>query len=553
MMLEQYSAILIKQWRLIVICFLVVGLGAFIVSKLMTRFYESTVLVQVAVRSGSNAVDYNDLLASDDLVQTEVTLATSDPVLLEVASHYPGLTAGQLSKEVTATSRLNTQIFEIDVQDPSPTRAAALANDIAKTLIQRQLQMAQQSSAQGGFLIVVQPAQPDSSPVRPNVLLNTGGGLLAGLLLGVLLAILFEQLDTRVRTVEVLRQLMSWPVLATIGQANSNESVINPGKPDAIVEAYRNLRTNIEFLAIDKPVLTLVVTSAMPREGKSVVAANLAIFMARAGKNTLLIDANLRQPVLHEKFGIPADKKGLSNAILAFSMPIAADSTVVSSDMSRDPKPSLEPFFNAVDIPNLCVMPSGPLPPNPTELLDSKAMQRFFRALDGCGAEVVIFDTPPVLGLSDASIVASKVDGTLIVVDITQAKKEKLKQMKDLPVLAGISVLGCVVNKQRRSRNDMVYSYYYGTDKQNNTKKQSAENVKLPPSLPITPDTLGRPETLSPPDLGEQKNGSREHSTSTVNSPALLPTILETNDKTIKLPLTRRMKNKKHEGGEIET
>src|SRR5215469_2035294 len=252
MMLEQYWAKLIKQWRLIVACFLVVGLGALFVSKLMTQFYQSTVLVQVAVRSGSSAVDYNDLLASDDLVQTEVTIATSDPVLREVASHYPGLTAGQLSREVTATSRLNTQIFEIDVQDPSPTQAAALANDIAKTLIQQQLQMTQQSSAQGGFLIIVQPAQPASSPVRPNVLLNTGGGLLAGLLLGVLLAILFEQLDTRVRTVEALRQLTSWPVLATIGKSRSGESVINPGKPDAIVEAYRNLRTNIEFLTIDK-------------------------------------------------------------------------------------------------------------------------------------------------------------------------------------------------------------------------------------------------------------------------------------------------------------
>lgn len=489
MSIERFLTVVVKQWKLIVICFLAVGLGALIGSRLMTPIYQSTVLVEIAIPPASQVDYYSSLLASDQLVQTEATLATSDPVLREVASHYPGLTVEQLSKEVTATSKLNTQLFEIDVQDPSPTRAAALANDIAATLIKRQLQMTQGTALSGSFLFIAQSAQPSLKPVWPNILLNTGAGLLIGLLLGVLLAVLFEQLDTRVRTPEVVTQLLDWPVLATIWQAEPKEELVNPTGRNANVESYRILRTNIGFSAIDKPLHTLVVTSALPRDGKSVVAVNLAIFMAKAGKNTLLIDADLRHPILHEVFGIPADKMGLSNAILAFSMPIPTTTSVPPSSTPTTHKSSLDPFIYGVDIPNLRVMPSGSLPPNPPELLDSKALQHLFMALASCGAEIVIFDTPPLLGLSDASILASKVDGTLVVVDITRTKKGNLKQMKALLVHAGARVLGCVVNKQPHSRNDTGYPYYYySTDKQNGAGNHSTKHGSFSLVSPVTPD-----------------------------------------------------------------
>ena len=126
----------------------------------------------------------------------------------------------------------------------------------------------------------------------------------------------------------------------------------------------------------------------------------------------------------------------------------------------------LERFVHAVDIPNLYVMPSGPLPPNPPELLDAEAMQHLLAAAANGGVEVVIFDGPPLLGLSDASILASKVDGALAVVDITRANKGNLKQMKALLAQTGVRVIGYVVNKQRRGRKDAVSTYYYGTEAQ---------------------------------------------------------------------------------------
>jgi non-specific protein-tyrosine kinase len=523
---------LLKHWKVIVICIATLGMGAYIGSKLMTPIYQSTVFIQIAIGSGGNQIDYNSLLASDQLVQTEAVLATSSTVLKEVASHYPGLSAQQLTKEVTASPTVNTQLFEIDIRDSNAERAANLANDIATTLIKQQTQLTQQGSTKtlqqlqldlqqtqqqinsvtnqidalqgvvgkqtqiatldvqlytlqqhygqvqtalvqleltqsqnGNFLLIVQSAQPALAPVQPNILLNTGAGLLAGFLLGISLALIFEQLDTRVRTQDVLSQILGCPVLTTIVHEQKNE-VVNPMGNNPNVEAYRILRTNIGFSAIDKPLRIILITSAVSGEGKSVVAANLAIFMAKAGKNTLLVDTDLHRPSQHNQFGLLPNQNGLSNAIVALNMMTTTNSfshhqfalttSMRQSQMSLT-NFSLEPFMHSVSMPNLRVMPSGPLPPNPSEFLDSKAMQHLWTSLNDCGADVVIIDAPPLLGGSDASILASKVDGVLVVVDITSATRGNLERMKIVLKQTGANVLGAVINKQRRGRNDVFY------------------------------------------------------------------------------------------------
>jgi Mrp family chromosome partitioning ATPase len=586
MTLEQYWAVLLKQWKLIVICVVVVGVGAFIGSKLMKPLYQSSALVQVVIRSSNNnQSDYTDLMASNQLVQTEATLATSDSVLREVASHYPGLTASQLASQVSATTKLNTQLFQIDVVDQSPTRAASLANDVATALINQQQKMMQQINAQaqqqiqqnidltsqqidattekisalqakggnqgqlailraqlsglqqhysqwqtalaqleltqaqgGNPLQVAQRAQPASNPVQPKILLNTGAGFLVGLLLGMLLAVLVEQLDTRVRTPEALSNLLDWPALATVRLAKTAKigEMINPDGRGTDAEAYRILRTNIGFAAIDKPLHSLMVTSAQPREGKSVVAANLAIFMARAGKLTLLIDADLRRPTQHALFNLPADGMGLSNAVLAFSTQGTGASRTPPNAPSHGPAlqrsdavatnySSLGLFVHAVSIPNLWVMPTGPLPPNPPELLDSKAMRHFLTVIANCGAEVVIFDAPPILGLSDASILAAKVDWALAVIDMTRATRSKLKLLKAALAQTGVNVLGCVANKYRGGRNDSAYSsyYYYYQAEENDSGKQSRNG-----QTPHVPGTALFP--VAPPPLEQGKRTNQE-------------------------------------------
>src|SRR5713226_6941249 len=168
MTLRHTYTILVKRWLLVVICCFVLGLGAYIGSILSTPLYKSTALIQITIRSQSNQADINSLLASDQLVQTEAKLAVSDPVLREVASHFPGLTVQELAKEVTSLPTTGTQIFEIDVQDQSPTRAADIANDITATLIKQQTQFDQQVSnqAQQQMQNDLDRTQQQSSPLR---------------------------------------------------------------------------------------------------------------------------------------------------------------------------------------------------------------------------------------------------------------------------------------------------------------------------------------------------------------------------------------------------
>jgi Mrp family chromosome partitioning ATPase/capsular polysaccharide biosynthesis protein len=556
MTIEMFLAILIKRWWLVLICCIAIGLGAYTGSKLLTPLYQSTALVEVSIRSGNNQSDYTNLLASDQLVQTEAQLATSDPVIREVASRYPPLTVDQVFKKVTATPKLNTQLFGIDVLDSNPTRAAALANEVATVLIEQQNQGVKQDSNQaeqqvqdnlkstqqqieqltiqiatlqaaGGnsvqvavlqtrlnslqqhatqwqillaqlelakaqssqsndFLRVVQAAQPQLSPVQPNKLMNTGLGLILGLLLGMLLAVVIEKLDTRVRTPEAITELVGWPVLGSIWHANSTKKkdVLNPEGADIYVESYRILRTSLGFSAIDKSLHTLMVTSALPHEGKSVISANLAIFLAKAGKSTLLIDADLRQPAQSDLFDLSPDELGFSNVILAMSMPNADKSSPDLKAYSPDSAApqvsisdaSLETYIHSVNIPNLWVMPSGPLPPNPPELLDSKAMQSVLSAIENSEFEIVIFDTTPYLALSDATILSGKVDGTLIVIDVTHTKKASLKQMKSLLTQAGTRVIGCVVNKRQCKRTDISYLSYYGGTARKSEGKESSKH-----------------------------------------------------------------------------
>ena len=594
MTLERYWATMLKQWKLIVLCFVVIGVGSYVGSKLTKPVYQSAVLVQVALRSSSSQADINSLLASDQLVQTDAALATSNTVLSEVASHYQGMTLQRLTPMVTSTPKLNTQLFEIDVQDTSPTQAAVLANDVANTLIKQQLDITNQDTGRsvlqvqqdldttrkqidkitsqiaslqaqgdkqnqiavlqaqlndlqthyyqwqtlmaqmeltitqsGDFLRVAQPAQVAVIPVRPVILVNTGIGFAVGLLLGMSLAVLFELLDTRVRTPEAVTELLGFPMLAMLNfvKANSKESeeqIINPVGHTHNVESYRILRTNVGFSSVDKPLKTLAVTSALPREGKSTVAANLAIFMAKAGKTTLLIDADLRRPSVYQEFSLSSDKVGLSNAILACAHQASLSAT---SKVQGATSISLEPYMHTVNIPNLRVMPAGPLPPNPPELLDSKAMEYFLQSISRCGAEIVIFDTPPLLGLSDSSILAAKVDGTLVVVDITQANIKNVKQVKALLTQAGARVLGCVVNKETTRRKQGAYGYYYYYSQDRSSKeKQGAEfvpNPVMPPALPASNPSSSSPS--SPLQESVARSVGSKTSSSPTNSSSLPP------------------------------
>lgn len=214
---------------------------------------------------------------------------------------------------------------------------------------------------------------------------------------------------------------------------------LDPMSP--ISEQYRTIRTNINFSSIDNEVNTLMVTSSGPGEGKSTTVANLAVVFAQQGKRVLLVDADLRKPTVHYTFNFP-NTTGLTS-VLTNEFPLAE-------------------VIRPTDVENLFVLTCGPIPPNPSELLGSRAMKNF---LENAHKEfsMVIFDTPPVLAVTDAQVLANQCDGTILVVGSETTEKEQAVKTKEMLVAANAKLLGVVLNNKKNNGKSHNY-YYYGTN-----------------------------------------------------------------------------------------
>jgi protein-tyrosine kinase len=221
---------------------------------------------------------------------------------------------------------------------------------------------------------------------------------------------------------------------------NFNErNIITHLEPrDPISEQYRTIRTNIQFSSVDESIHSLLVTSSAPGEGKSTTVANLAIVFAQAGKKVLLIDGDLRKPTVHYTFRLH-NNIGLTNVLTKQS--------------------TLDSAANKTEIENLYVMTSGPIPPNPAELLGSKAMDELLENAQQ-DFDIVIFDTPPVLAVTDAQILANKCNGTILVVNSGKTEIEPAMKAKELLLSSKGKLLGVVLNQKKAK--DSQYYYYYG-------------------------------------------------------------------------------------------
>lgn len=213
---------------------------------------------------------------------------------------------------------------------------------------------------------------------------------------------------------------------------------INPKSP--ISEAYRTLRTNIEFSSVAQEVRVIMMASAQPGEGKSTTAANLAVAYAQAGKKVLIIDCDLRKPTMHHIFNL-SNRIGFTNLMMhKFSM----------HETIRD-----------TSIMNLSVITSGPIPPNPSEMLGSNRMNELLEELKQ-HYDILIIDTPPALAVTDAQIVSTKVDGVVLVINSGEVKQELALKVKMNMQHVGARILGVVLNNMSRDNEDSYYYYYYG-------------------------------------------------------------------------------------------
>jgi len=209
-------------------------------------------------------------------------------------------------------------------------------------------------------------------------------------------------------------------------------TLTDPQSP--VAEAFRTLRTNLIFSSLDHPLTTLLVTAAAPIEGKSLTLANLAVTMAQGGRKTILVDCDLRRPRQHEIFGVPAEP-GLTTMIL---------------------QETKEPPLAPTGVEDLWLLPAGPLPPNPADLLGSRRMEGVIAALKS-RADIVLFDAPPVIAVTDAALLASKLDGVLLVVSAGHTKRDHAQRAKELLEKINVRVVGAVLTNATVDKSVSTY------------------------------------------------------------------------------------------------
>ncbi|MBU1747098.1 MAG: polysaccharide biosynthesis tyrosine autokinase [Chloroflexi bacterium] len=297
-------------------------------------------------------------------------------------------------------------------------------------------------------VIVFQEATVPGDPVLSNTKVNVLLAAAVGAALAIGIAFLVEYLDDTLKSPQDVSRVLGLTTLGTVARmrtkkrnGRSEDELVTTATPRSPVsEAFRTLRTNIQFSSVDKPIRRLLVTSAGPSDGKSITAINLAIVMAQSGQSVILIDTDLRRPVLHKALSLSNDK-GITNRLLA------------------DPAGDLDGCLLPTGVENLRLLASGPLPPNPSELLGSQRMHKLIEQLEQ-QADVLIFDSPPVLAVTDAAVLAGQMDGVVLVIAAGGTREDMARRVLAELTQVGAPILGVVLNKVPVGRGG-GYGYYY--------------------------------------------------------------------------------------------
>ncbi len=300
------------------------------------------------------------------------------------------------------------------------------------------------NNAQNLFLTELVPAQEPTAPISPNIPQNVLLAAMAGLVLSGGAILLLEYLDDTIKDADDVQRELHIPGLGAIARiarvrtlADSLITLSHPRSP--IAEAYRVLRTNLRFTGIENPGGALLITSTRPAEGKTTTAANLAITLAQGGRRVILLDADLRRPTLDQIFGL-SNEQGLSNLLIG-------------------EVPAVESVLQPTQVEGLHVITSGPIPPNPAEILDSKNMDTVLTNLRA-KADMVILDSPPVLAVADASILGARCSGTVLVIDSGRTRSDVSRRAVETLNKTGVKILGAVLNKLSTRRAGYDYYYY---------------------------------------------------------------------------------------------
>ena len=449
---------LIQYWRLIVQNRIVIGASTLVglviaaaITFTTTPLYESQ--VQIFVSTPASTLDISALATGSSFSQQRVksyaqiinSPKTLEPVIQRLDLKMDAKT---LSSMVTASAPLDTVLISLTITDTNPQRAAKIANAVADQfgITVGDLELHGIGIDSPVKVSTVKDAIPADSPASPKKVINLALGLLLGFGLGIGIASLRKLLDNTVKNED---DLLGTPLLAAIGFdeiADEKPLVTQIGRYAARTEAFRTLRTNLQFLNPDAHPQVIVMTSALPNEGKTTSSINLALSLAQAGAKVILVEADLRRPKVPLYLEMSSMSEGLSD--------------LISGPKKLTPQ-GIKAMLHPYESTGLKVLLSGMIPPNPSELLSSKKFEELIDMLRK-QFEYVIIDCPPLLPVTDAAIVSAKADGCVLIVHAGATKKPHFIGSRDAIKAVGSNILGVIINKIPESSLEYEYGYRYG-------------------------------------------------------------------------------------------
>ena len=449
---------LIQYWRLIVQNRIVIGASTLVglviaaaITFTTTPLYESQ--AQIFVSTPASTLDISALATGSSFSQQRVksyAQIINSPKTLEPVIQRLNLKmdATKLSSMVTASAPLDTVLISLTVTDTDPKRAAKIANAVAEQfgITVGDLELHGIGVDSPVKVSTVKDAMPAGSPASPKKAINLALGLLLGFGLGIGLASLRKLLDNTVKNED---DLLGTPLLAAIGFdeiADEKPLVTQIGRYAARTEAFRTLRTNLQFLNPDAHPQVIVMTSALPNEGKTTSSINLALSLAQAGAKVVLLEADLRRPKVPLYLEMSSMSEGLSD--------------LISGPKKLTPQ-AVKGMLHAYESTGLKVLLSGMVPPNPSELLSSNKFEELIAILRK-QFEYIIIDCPPLLPVTDAAIVSAKADGCVLIVHAGVTKKPHFIGSRDAVKAVGSTILGVIINKIPESSLEYEYGYRYG-------------------------------------------------------------------------------------------
>ncbi|UXA20629.1 polysaccharide biosynthesis tyrosine autokinase [Mycobacterium sp. SMC-4] len=446
MNLHDFVKLLRARWITVCVTIAATLLGAVAFTLMTTPLYEASTRLFVSTTAGASlaetyqgnrfsqerVVSYAELLMGETLAQRTVDKLGLD------------MSASELAANVKATAKLDTVLINVAVLDKSPVRARDIANTLSDEFVSmvRELETPEGGDRPDSRVVVEQRASIPSSPVLPKAETNIAVGLILGVVLGIGFALVRDLLDNTIKEKSQLEELTQTGIVGAVPldkERRRHPAIAFDSDNSPIAEAFRKIRTNLQFLAVDNPPRVIVVTSSMPHEGKSTSAINIALALAEAEHNVVLVDGDMRRPMLHNYLDL-VGPVGFST-VLSGGAPLAQ-------------------ALQKTRFPNLSVLTSGTVPPNPSELLGSQTAKNLLSELRA-EFDYVIVDSTPLLAVTDAAILAASADGVIIIARYAQTRREQLGNALASLENVGAPLLGAVFTMVP-TRGNASYGYGYG-------------------------------------------------------------------------------------------